>query len=495
MASTTVDDGGRMSRQLTISTSSTPEFRIFSQTIHMTDYTSAEFDSDPGVQLIYYHEYGHLLQAVTTRFGIANFRMVARRYTDLFSAIYFQPDLAAPYRNWPPGVESNPRVAEFLRSEVEFGEVYTLGMGAWSLLDQSTVSDFRVAELPVQVGSRTTTRLHVSRTLQGSTVWIPLLPKALCEAHSETLGEILSGQPSTYWSKLGSEPDRETLFYTSILGLAYSRLPAASRRGEVVLMLADHALMFQRPDQAFVAAVDWLVHNSVNVTDVRRVRRDLFGVSNEALSLQSATSAIDEASEIYALATNDVTEMVRYRLNLSRKAVEARLADPAVFLPSGTIASERVRLHSAVPCPRVEFRDQLHAIGEVPAEMQDHQSMLSSAAHLLKVVAADPADRSGTDLDPTCPFKSGPCTHPKEVSCALYPWERGEVTGEDEFCHYGRVGGLLWFHFARDPPRLAALVRSTAGRLWLERGGTNGEDWRDWFEARRKLGIPDYIHL
>ena len=56
-----------MTRQLVLGGGGAPEFRIFSQTIHMTGYSKAEFESEAAVQLIYFHEYTHLLQAVTTR--------------------------------------------------------------------------------------------------------------------------------------------------------------------------------------------------------------------------------------------------------------------------------------------------------------------------------------------------------------------------------------------------------------------------------------------
>lgn len=487
-----------MSRQLVIASGGTPEFRIFSQTIHMTAYARAELESRADVQLIYFHEYGHMLQAVTTRFGIANFRMVARRYRDLFSAIVFRPELASPHRTWPSEMRADPRAREFLDAEAEFYGAYTLNMGAWSLADSEDRGELQVGELPVRTYSTHVARLHVARRFEGASHWIPLLPKAMCEAHSEALGQILSGTRSQLWGDFGNETRRETLFYTTVPALTYSKLPESLRRPDVVAMLVDHALMFQRPDRAFIAAITWLAASFTDISDLASVRRQLFDQSDEASALEDCRAALAEADALYARADNDVTDMIRYRLAVSRSAVEARASNPAVFLPIGERRKEGVRLHAAVPAPRVEFRDTLCSIGDVPEQVQDHQSMLSSAAHLLKVVAADPnaADpEAREDLDPKCPFKEGPCGHPREPACAMYPWERGEIGGEDEFCHYGRVGGLLWFHFARDRGRLESLVRSTAHTRWSERGEPLWDDLADWFEARRQLGIPDDVHV
>ncbi len=467
-----------------------------SQTIHMTDQSKSDLKTRRDVQLVYFHEYAHLLQAVTTRVGIAAFRMVAHRYHNLLDALHFRPDLASPYRRWSAAASVLPPVRSFLESERAFQSAYSLLMGGWRLDEATNRRELELAYLSVPHPEARRRLLHAARSLNGAWHWIPLLPMALCEAHAESVAQVLAGTRSSLWATFGKEPEIETLYYTTVPALAYHPFPSHLQDPSLVAVLVDHALMYPQPDRAFCRALKWLASRKDDGSSWRALREALFHQFDEAEALDRCDAALNEATTIYRGADNDMMAMFVWRLGLSRAAIEARAKDPAVFLPEGNRTTEMQRLHQLVPVPRVEFSDTLSAIGEVSELVQAHQQILSGAAHLLKIVAADPEDGSPhgqRELDAACPFRGGVCQHDKTLECAQAPWARGPIGGDGHFCHYGQVGGLLAFDLANDPARLRKLVHEIAFRRWRERGSPLWEHARDWDEARHELGVPEDV--
>lgn len=470
-----------------ISADDMPHFRFFSQTIHLPfPETDLLHHAEALATLV--HEYTHLLQATTTVVGVYNFRGLARRLSQMLSALSFQPDLAVPVERWPAPVPQLERVKSFLEFEDVFRFNFAMAMGSWTPRDADGASELELREVEFDIEGKVISRWHVARACNGRLKWIPLMPYVLCEGQAEAYAQCITGQNSKIWAGIGAERDLGQLAYTTVPALLQKHLPGLRTDG-VAALLVDFAMMSFKPDSAFVKALGWLkelmskgeISGSPDWNELRRRVDGRFTAHSR--SIDRIEADIHEAIEIYSQRDDPVSTMILFRLNQSASAMRARRHDPGVFLPIGYERQTTIdRLQSIIPIPRAEFLDGFHSLGPVEAQHLSSQSMLSSASHLLRVVC------EGEDA--RCPFFEGPCTHERTLDCAASPWHRGDVGG-GRFCEYGRVGGLLGFHHFADLDRLKAELRESAHKRWVSRGRPTGDDWADWFAAREQMGIPN----
>lgn len=386
------------------------------------------------------HEYMHLLQAVTTAVGEYIFHGQLERYRRMIIALKNKSSRGVLYTSWPES-DADDATRSFESYENDFNTQRNVLMGVLGRrLQESDSPDGDIVKTSFDVpGHDAAVIPNIVRVSSGRRVLLPLMLKAVAEAHAEAGASIITGIDSGLWV---DDPncDEELLYYSSIPLLVARVLPRYPL-AECVALLCDFAMMSYNPGVVFMRALEVLrgYRGSWSLT---RARCYLHKKLPKSVEIDLAMKDVESDLLNWSRLKGGLGEAVLGKLEQTRTALAMRKKDPNIFIPksktvSGQNPDEQGRLTSLVPAPYVLCDDGVRFYGDVTQEDQQHQMIIVGLSHLMLMVTDD-------GHDSRCPLYNlgRHCVSERVYECAVSPWLRGD-TGEGKTCGFGLAGVML----------------------------------------------------
>ncbi|CAM3246032.1 hypothetical protein G4177_06920 [Corallococcus sp. ZKHCc1 1396] len=416
-----------------------PFFHTISQEIHLP-FSYEDYRNSVRHQASFLHEYTHLVQALSTTYGVYSFVGLSERFALFFNAVQGRAELSFPIVEWASHEVDDEALGAFAKYESHYQVQRAASDGTWKVAPTVSGDDFSLCQESKDVGGKLLKRWHVVRRTDVGAVAIPLLGVCLSEAQAECVAAYFYDSSSELLEREDRKQDEKSIIYTSVNGLVRRLLPNYPTL-EATYFLTEYALMTYVPDVAFVRGIEFLEKRSPPTTIGEwnsawmDLDNSLDGYGKK--SVDDLLNGIDRKIALFGrYVGNIIVELLVHRLMMCRSLVLLKSQNPFQFFPwERTTEWLERELLQHIPVTAAHFTDGIHALGSPRPDDIQKQATLSAVAFLLAVLREKkPAE---------CPrFASASCTAVRTLDCKQFPWGRGDVGG-GRTCLHGALGIVL----------------------------------------------------